>query len=41
LLTFGVYGNVVRFLSPVTTKDDVFAEGSDILDAAIAPQIKG
>ncbi len=35
LLTCGVYGNVVRFLAPITIEDEVFAEGLDILEAAI------
>ncbi|QLF68261.1 4-aminobutyrate--2-oxoglutarate transaminase [Peteryoungia desertarenae] len=32
LLTCGVYGNVIRFLSPITIQDDVFAEALDILE---------
>jgi 4-aminobutyrate aminotransferase len=35
LLTCGVYGNVVRFLAPITIEDAVFAEGLDILEASI------
>ena len=35
LLTCGVYGNVIRFLMPLTTPDDVFAEGLDILERAL------
>ena len=35
LLTCGVYGNVVRFLAPITIPDDVFAEGLDILEESI------
>lgn len=35
LLTCGVYGNVVRFLAPITIEDEVFAEGLDILEASI------
>lgn len=35
LLTCGVYGNVIRFLSPITIDDATFAEALDILDAAI------
>lgn len=34
LLTCGVYGNVIRFLFPLTIQDDVFAEALGILDAA-------
>lgn len=35
LLTCGVYGNVIRFLAPITIQDDVFAEALDILEKAI------
>lgn len=35
LLTCGVYGNVIRFLSPLTVQDSVFAEALDIIEAAI------
>ncbi len=35
LLTCGVYGNVVRFLAPLTIPDDVFAEALHILEDAI------
>ena len=36
LLTCGVYGNVIRFLFPLTIEDAVFAEGLAVLDAAMA-----
>ncbi|RKF16464.1 4-aminobutyrate--2-oxoglutarate transaminase [Roseovarius spongiae] len=36
LLTCGVYGNVIRFLAPITVQDEVFAEGLDILEDSIA-----
>ena len=36
LLTCGVYGNVIRFLAPITIQDEVFAEALDILEASIA-----
>ena len=36
LLTCGVYGNVVRFLAPITIPDAHFAEAMDILEAAMA-----
>ncbi|WP_380058172.1 4-aminobutyrate--2-oxoglutarate transaminase [Falsihalocynthiibacter sp. SS001] len=36
LLTCGVYGNVVRFLAPITIQDDVFQEALDILEDSIA-----
>ena len=35
LLTCGVYGNVIRFLAPLTIQDDVFAEALDILEATL------
>lgn len=35
LLTCGVYGNVIRFLAPITVQDDVFAEALDIIENAI------
>jgi len=41
LLTCGVYGNVVRFLAPITIEDDVFAEGLDILEESISAAQKG
>jgi 4-aminobutyrate aminotransferase len=36
LLTCGVYGNVVRFLAPITIPDAHFAEAMDILEASVA-----
>ncbi|SHJ11202.1 4-aminobutyrate aminotransferase apoenzyme [Shimia gijangensis] len=35
LLTCGVYGNVIRFLAPITIQDEIFAEAMDILEASI------
>ena len=35
LLSCGVYGNVLRFLFPLTISDAVFAEGLDVLQAAL------
>ena len=35
LLTCGVYGNVVRFLAPLTFQDEVFAEALDILEDSV------
>ncbi len=35
LLVCGVYGNVIRFLHPLTIEDTVFNEGLDILQSAI------
>ena len=36
LLTCGVYGNVIRFLFPLTIEDSVFDEALAVLDAAMA-----
>ncbi len=36
LLTCGVYGNVIRFLAPITIPDAHFAEAMDILEEAVA-----
>jgi len=36
LLTCGVYGNVIRFLAPITIEDDVFSEALDILEESVA-----
>lgn len=41
LLTCGTYGNVVRFLAPITIPDDVFAEGLDLLEQSIEAAKKG
>ena len=35
LLTCGVHGNVIRFLSPITIQDGVFNEALDILEASM------
>lgn len=35
LLTCGVYGNVIRFLPPITIEDNTFGEGLDILEASV------
>ncbi len=35
LLTCGVYGNVIRFLSPLTIEDAVFGEAMDVIEGAI------
>ncbi len=35
LLTCGVYGNVIRFLSPITIQDSVFNEALDIIEASM------
>lgn len=36
LLTCGVYGNVIRFLAPITIPDAIFAEAMEILEASVA-----
>lgn len=36
LLTCGVYGNVIRFLFPLTIQDEVFEEAMAILDTVLA-----
>jgi 4-aminobutyrate aminotransferase len=35
LLTCGSYGNVIRFLSPLTIEDSIFEEGLDIIEKAL------
>jgi 4-aminobutyrate aminotransferase len=35
LLTCGTYGNVIRFLFPLTVPDDVFEEALNVFDAAV------
>lgn len=35
LLTCGVYGNVIRFLAPITIQDDVFNEALTILETTL------
>jgi 4-aminobutyrate aminotransferase len=35
LLTCGVHGNVIRFLSPITIQDGIFSEALDILEASM------
>ena len=35
LLTCGVYGNVIRFLFPLTIQDSVFEEGLQIVEQVI------
>jgi 4-aminobutyrate aminotransferase/(S)-3-amino-2-methylpropionate transaminase len=36
VLTAGTFGNVVRFLPPLTISDDLLSEGLDVLAAALA-----
>ncbi|TCM65725.1 4-aminobutyrate--2-oxoglutarate transaminase [Rhizobium sp. BK068] len=40
LLTCGVYGNVIRFLAPITIQDNVFAEALEILEQTIRETAK-
>ena len=40
LLTCGVYGNVIRFLAPITIEDALFDEALDVLEAS-AKAVKG
>jgi len=35
LLTCGVYGNVIRFLAPITIEDDVFSDALGILETTL------
>ena len=35
LLTCGTFGNVIRFLAPITIQDEIFAEALDILEESI------
>ena len=35
LLTCGIYGNVIRFLSPITIQDGVFNEALDIIESTM------
>lgn len=41
LLTCGVYGNVIRFLSPLTIQDHIFTEALDILEDTLRDCVKG
>jgi 4-aminobutyrate aminotransferase len=41
LLTCGVYGNVVRFLAPITIQDEVFTEALDIFEESVMGVKKG
>lgn len=41
LLTCGVYGNVIRFLAPITIPDAHFAEAMEILEASVAAARQG
>jgi 4-aminobutyrate aminotransferase len=39
LLSCGTYGNVIRFLSPLTASDDLIREGMDIFEAALTEAV--
>ena len=41
LLSCGVYGNVIRFLAPITIEDEIFAEALDILEESVAAARQG
>jgi 4-aminobutyrate aminotransferase len=41
LLTCGVYGNVVRFLAPITIQDAIFTEAMGILEDSVAAARQG
>lgn len=41
LLTCGTFGNVIRFLVPLTVDDAVLAEGLDVLEEAVGAAIAG
>ncbi|GAB4387248.1 4-aminobutyrate--2-oxoglutarate transaminase [Albidovulum sp.] len=41
LLTCGVHGNVIRFLSPITIQDEVFTEALGLLEESIRAARKG
>ena len=36
ILSCGMYGNVIRFLTPLTISDELLAEGLDKLERALA-----
>jgi 4-aminobutyrate aminotransferase/(S)-3-amino-2-methylpropionate transaminase len=36
VLTCGTYGNVIRFLPPLSISDDLLTEGLDVVAAALA-----
>jgi len=41
VLTCGGYGNVIRFLAPLTIQDGVLMEGLDLLERSIRKVIPG
>ncbi len=40
LLSCGTYGNVIRFLSPLTASDDIVKEGMDVFEASLLDAVK-
>ena len=40
LLSCGTYGNVIRFLSPLTAPDSIVKEGMDIFEASLVDAVK-
>ncbi len=39
LLSCGIYGNVIRFLPPLTASDDIVREGMDVFEASLAEAV--
>lgn len=39
LLSCGIYGNVIRFLAPLTASDEIVREGMDIFEASLAEAV--
>ena len=39
LLSCGTYGNVIRFLSPLTASDEIVREGMDVFEAALTEAV--
>ena len=39
LLSCGTYGNVIRFLVPLTASDELVREGMDIFEAALTEAV--
>ncbi len=39
LLSCGIYGNVIRFLPPLTAGDDIVREGMDVFEASLAEAV--
>ena len=41
VLTCGTYGNVIRFLPPLSISDDLLHEGMDVVAAALSRRLTG